>query len=135
MAVDADGSGDPEPATPDQQLQTQRGHANTTSTANGGKGVQNTSSNPTSQSSDGPVTVAAAISLIVADVSSLATVPVGRSLVAGGAVVLRSSQNVDAISTADGRAVQGGSGSGGCGDIGQVCYGCCTCLGSTGRSR
>lgn len=67
--------------------------------------MRNSSTNPGAQSSDGEVTVAAAIALTIADVSAIAELPDGLTLTAGGAVVLRASQNADAISSADGTAV------------------------------
>ncbi|MBX3093015.1 MAG: hypothetical protein KF680_00510, partial [Cryobacterium sp.] len=91
------------------KLTTQRNHANSTSSSNGGKGVRNASSNPSPASSDGEVSVAAAIALTIADVSATAQLPSGLTLIAGGAVALRSSQNVDGISTADGTAVHASS--------------------------
>src|SRR5690606_16314411 len=79
--------------TIEDKLAAQRSHADTTGKANGGKGVGNTSSNPSPASSDGKVTVAAAIALVIADVSAITELPDGLTLIAGGPVSLRSSQN------------------------------------------
>jgi hypothetical protein len=95
--------------TVEDKLSTQRSFANTTSTANGGSGVKNTSANPSPASSDGKVSVAAAIGLVIADVSAITELPAGLSLTAGGAVSLHSSENVDGLSSADGSAVKAAS--------------------------
>ncbi|QTV78939.1 hypothetical protein KAE78_06970 [Microbacterium sp. NIBRBAC000506063] len=88
----------------DEKLSAQRLFANEKSQENGGKGVRNDSDNPSAESSDGTVSVAAAIALTIADVSAIAMLPDGLTLVAGGPVVLRASQNVDGITSADGTA-------------------------------
>src|SRR5690606_10454261 len=103
-----DNAGETSPSsqgTVGDKLTTQRSFANTTSTANGGKGVRNSSTNPAAKSSDGEITVAAAIALTIADVSAIAELPAGLALTAGGAVALRSSQHLDANPPAEGPAV------------------------------
>src|SRR5690606_38301350 len=92
--------------TVEDKLATQRTHADTTGKNNGGKGVGNASGNPSPASSDGKVTVAAAIALVIADVSAITELPDGLTLRARGPVSLRSSQNVDGLSKADGSAVK-----------------------------
>uniref|UniRef100_UPI0032217262 beta strand repeat-containing protein n=1 Tax=Microbacterium sp. TaxID=51671 RepID=UPI0032217262 len=97
-------SGDAPAGGVDGQLSSQRTYANQQSLDTGGAGVQN-SSNPSASTSDGGVSVAAAIALNIADVSARAWLPDGLTLIAGGAVLLLASEQVDGIVQADGTAL------------------------------
>ncbi len=89
----------------DGQAQKERTNAIGTDTANGGSG-SSASANPSASSSDGKVSVAAGVALNIADVSATSILPDGLTLIAGGAVSLRSSENVDGAVKADGTAVK-----------------------------
>ncbi|WP_345762181.1 beta strand repeat-containing protein [Diaminobutyricibacter sp. McL0608] len=89
----------------DGQAQKERTNAIGTDTANGGSG-SSASANPSASTSDGKVSVAAGVALNIADVSATSILPDGLTLIAGGAVSLRSSENVDGAVKADGTAVK-----------------------------
>ena len=65
---------------------------------------------PDASTSDGKVSVAAAIALNIATASTTATVGNGVTLTAGGPVTIRSAANHDGVSSADGSATTTGDG-------------------------
>src|SRR5205809_153891 len=110
------------------QVASQRGFLDTTHSSNGGGASDGGDSTPSSDTSDGGVSVAAAVAINLAKTTSRATL-IGAITVNtnGGRFTLSTSADTDAKATADGSAVQppdasasssGSSGSGGSGGSG-----------------
>ncbi|MFK4837878.1 beta strand repeat-containing protein, partial [Microbacterium sp. ZW T2_14] len=92
----------------DQLAQRERDHADDVSTANGGQD-SGTTDNPSAETSEGPVSVAAAVGIVVSTVRAETVVePTATSITAAGAVVLATSVNTDARSGGDGSAAGDG---------------------------
>ncbi|KAG1649184.1 hypothetical protein GQR58_029239 [Nymphon striatum] len=65
---------------------------------------------PSAESSTGPITVAAAIAVNIANTDAVADVPTGVTINAGGAVTIQASNNTDAEANADGSSnTEGGT--------------------------
>ena len=90
----------------DGQVAGERSHADSVAPAGHGSGSASTPSAATSQ---GGISVAAAVGITIASSSSRASVPAGLNVVAGGTLTLASSADTDATSNADGSAASGGS--------------------------
>ena len=95
--------------TVDGQVAGQRSYAD--STAGPGHDSGGAGSTPSSTTSSGGVSVAAAVGINISNSSSRAYVPTGIHITAGGAMTLKTSANSDAKAKGDGSAVlSGGSG-------------------------
>ncbi|MBN2061399.1 MAG: LEPR-XLL domain-containing protein, partial [Deltaproteobacteria bacterium] len=103
--------GSKEPENVDQETGNQRTFADNTATSKGAS-TSGSTSTPSSSSSDGPVTVAAAISVNMAESTSRALIPDSVTINAGGALTLSTTNNTDAIALADGSATKGDIGIG-----------------------
>jgi len=90
----------------DDQVAGERSFADATSSSNGGSGTGGANETPSASTSDGGVSVAAAVGINLAKTSSLATIANGITVNAGGRFTLSTSANTDAQATADGSAVQ-----------------------------
>ncbi|MDZ4169923.1 MAG: hypothetical protein U1E26_09770, partial [Coriobacteriia bacterium] len=81
-------------------------HANSQASAGGAQGTTGTAP-PSASSSDGKVSVAAAIAVNISLSSARATIPANRRIVAGGNLNLAASNNTDSRASADGAAAKG----------------------------
>ena len=90
----------------DDQVASERSFADATSSSNGGSGTSGADETPSASTSDGGVSVAAAVGINLAKTSSLATIADDITVVAGGRFTLSTSANTDAQAAADGSAVQ-----------------------------
>ncbi|HTZ06018.1 MAG TPA: hypothetical protein VMB53_09700, partial [Gaiellaceae bacterium] len=102
----ADGSSGAPTGGVDGQVTTERGHADAVAPAGHGSGGAGT---PSASTSQGGVSVAAAVGITIANSTSRASIPAGLNIVAGGTLTLSSSADTDASSTADGSASSGGA--------------------------
>ncbi|MEO8751246.1 MAG: LEPR-XLL domain-containing protein, partial [Casimicrobiaceae bacterium] len=99
----ASGSGGDDP---NAQAQTQRNFGDHVASELGA-GNSGSTTNPKAETSGGAVTVAAAVAINVANSSAQALLADGRSVIAGGSLGLKATNNTDAHANADGSAVQG----------------------------
>ena len=90
----------------DGQVAQERSHADAVAPAGHGSGGAST---PNAATSQGGISVAAAVGITIANSSSRASIPAGLNVVAGGLLTLSSSADTDATSNADGSAASGGS--------------------------
>ncbi len=108
------GGNDNEGGNADAQTSNQRNAGNTrTSNRNvSGRTARNSSTqgaNPSAASSDGPVAIAASLSLNMVTSAVSATLPSGRSIVVGQTSTIRALGNVDGSANADAAAVGSGA--------------------------
>src|SRR5690606_33584188 len=97
----------------DKEAGAQRDYADRTSTKYGGAGT-GTATTPSAKTSDGGVSIAAAIGIVISTVVAEARVTTDVTLLtAGGPVTLASSANTDATSSADSSATQPATSTGG----------------------
>ncbi len=101
-----------EPADVDGETSKERSNANTTATNNGARGSSGGASTPTSSTSDGPIVVAAAISVNIAETTTRALIPDNKVINASGALTLSATNNTDGYAVADGSATKGDIGIG-----------------------
>jgi hypothetical protein len=94
-------------STPDQEVTQQRGFGDNVASQQG-VGNSGSSSDPKAQTSDGSVTVAAAVAVNIANSSAQALLPANRIITSGGAFTLEAGNHTDATADASGAAVQGG---------------------------
>ncbi|MCO6458771.1 MAG: hypothetical protein J5I93_25985, partial [Pirellulaceae bacterium] len=93
----------------EQQVQSQLDVANDTATDNGAED-SGTSTAPETETSDGKLSVAAAITVNLVDSRAASSVGDNVTLVAGGDLLVASSHNADARSTSDASAMQADTG-------------------------
>ena len=113
----ADSSPSAAPADPSssgvtQQVNEQRGFANTTRSSNGGGSTDGGDNTPAASTSSGGVSVAAAVAVTLAKSWSRATLAGPITVNAGGRFTLGTSANTDAFARADGTAVTPSGGGG-----------------------
>ena len=116
-AAGAPGSG--EAGAPDEggasgdvnsQIAAERDAANNQAAASGGEGSAGAGDTPSAETSQGPITVAAAIAINIANSTSLASIPGPVTVTAGGRISVKSSADTDAGAAADGSSnTEGGS--------------------------
>ncbi|MHB1242601.1 MAG: beta strand repeat-containing protein, partial [Gaiellaceae bacterium] len=104
-AAGAPGEGDSDGPSGDlnQQVATERGQADAQASSNGG--APSGSEQSDASTSSGSVSVAAAVAINIAVTSAIASFADAITVLAGGAITLRSSANTDSEAKADGQAV------------------------------
>ena len=106
------------PASVDSQVAQQRNLAESQASANTGRNAAGSAGTPSATSSSGPIKVAAAIAINVADTASTASLLAGVTATAAGAVTVRSTANTGSNADADGSASDGMGGAGGNASVG-----------------
>ncbi|MFT7642096.1 MAG: hypothetical protein ACI9G1_003853, partial [Pirellulaceae bacterium] len=99
-------SGSPDDAAVNDQVDAQRGHADTVAASETVDDSGATNS-PSAEDSDGTMSVAAAISINIVNASSLASIGDGINVTAIGPLSIRASQNTDSGTNADGSSTNG----------------------------
>ena len=100
------------PDTVDQEADGQRTGADDRAASGGARGSGDRGDTPSASSSDGPVTVAAAIGINLADSIATASIPDGITIDAGSALSLSTTNDTSAYALADGSATKGDVGVG-----------------------
>jgi len=98
-------------STVDSEASTQRSGVDATAASRGAR-TSGTTTTPSASSSDGPVTVAAAIGINLTDSTARASIQDGTTINAGGSLSLLTNNTTSAYATADGSAVKGDVGIG-----------------------
>ncbi|KAG1649189.1 hypothetical protein GQR58_029240 [Nymphon striatum] len=80
----------------------ERNAADTQATDNGGQGAATTPTPEAKTNSGGPINVAAAVGVNIANTESVAAIPFGITVTSGGKVAVRTSANTDASASANG---------------------------------
>ena len=104
--TEGDGGGDPEV---DGQASDQRSAGDQAATDRGARSSSNNQATPTSSTSDGSVSVAAAVGINLTESLSRAAIATDVPVTAGGHVTVSSAANSDASASADATAVNGSS--------------------------
>ena len=98
---DTDGPGATDRGGVDGVIQGERAQADQQAAASGSAG-SGTAQTPSAQTSSGPITVAAAVAVNLATTKSMASIPVGVTVTAGGKITIATSANTDAAATGSG---------------------------------